>query len=131
MVWDKPPKEKLTSLDIKVIGPSKRISIPLAVLESGNLLVMRDVAEALRCLATAMEIQSRLENKSEKEALSYVAYEIQHANRKIKAACKRYDAELLEGRPPNSKRLSKDNKTTRTSESVLSLKPLHVVSEKS
>ena len=118
MVWDKPPKEKLTSMDMKVIGPSKRISIPLAVLESGNLLIMRDAAEALRCLATAMEIQSRLENKSEKEALSYVAYEIQHANRKIKAACKRYDAELLEGRPPDSKRLAQKGNTTGTLETV-------------
>lgn len=118
MVWDKPPKEKLTSMDMKVIGPSKRISIPLAVLESGNLYIMREAAEALRCLATSMEIQSRLENKSEKEALSYVAYEIQHANRKIKAACKRYDAELLEGRPPDSKRLGKKVNTTGTQETV-------------
>ena len=130
MVWDKPQQEKLSAFDRQVIGQSKRISIPLAVLESGNLLIMRDAAEALRCLATAMEIQSRLENKSEKEALSYVAYEIMHTNRKIKAACRRYDVELLEGRPPDSRRKAKEGEKERTSETVLQKRPLHVVSEK-
>ena len=131
MVWDKPPIEKLTALDRNVIGPSKRISIPLAVLESGNLLVMREAADALRCLATAMEIQSRLENKSEKEALTYVAYEIQHANKKIKAACRRYDAELLEGRPPNSKRQGQSVNIERTQETVSDERVPHLVLKKS
>lgn len=106
MVWDKLPEQKLDAFDRQAIGRSKRISIPLAVLESGNKLIMREAAEALRALATAMEIQARLENKTEKEALAYIAVEIDHANRKIKAACRRYDVELLEGRPPDSKRLS-------------------------
>lgn len=131
MVWDKPPTEKLTALDRSVIGPSKRISIPLAVAESGNLVIMREAAEALRCLATAMEIQSRLENKSEKEALSYVAYEIQHANRKIKAACRRYDVELLEGRPPDSKRLAQKVNIGGTQETVPDERIPHLVLKKS
>ena len=130
MVWNRPPQERLTALDRSVIGKSKRISIPLAVMESGNLLIMKDTAAALRELATVMEIQSQIENKSEREALSYVLHEINHTNQKIKLACRKYDVELREGRPPDSVRLAQSGNAAGTEETVSREPVPHLVLKK-
>ena len=122
MVWDK--KEGLSDVDRAIIGGAKRISIPLH-----NKMLLRDVADAFRGLAQTMDFQSRLDTVSEKDALLRVSHEINHTNRLIKAACKRYDVELREGRPPDSKRLGQKSDSARTSETVLSPKPLHIVNE--
>lgn len=112
MVWDE--KQELTQLDRDLIGGAKRITIPLH-----NKILLRDVADALRGLATTMDLNSRMVETSERDALLRVKHEIDHTNRLIKDACRRHDVELRDGRPPDSKRLAAGVNTRRTDGSVI------------
>lgn len=103
MVWDK-KDEKLTEIDREIIGESRRVTIPLAIMESGNKLVLREVATVLRTLAQVIDIQAGMREISEKDALLRVRHEIGHANKLITEATKRYDIILLEGSPTNLSR---------------------------
>lgn len=102
-------KDQLTELDKMIIGKSKRVIVPLH-----NKLLLRDVADALRGLAQVMDIHSRLDNTSERDALLRAKVEIDHTNQVIKAACKQHNVKLREGRPTDKERLGN---TARSDES--------------
>lgn len=91
---------RLTELDRTIIGKSKRVIVPLH-----NKMLLRDVADALRGLAQVMDIHSRLDTMSERDALLRVKVEIDHTNQIIRSACKRYDVKLRDGRPTDKERL--------------------------
>lgn len=125
MVMTRPPMpEPLSETDRIIIGNHVRIKIPLE-----NKMLLRDVADALRGLAQVMDIQSRLTETSEREALIRIRHEVRHSNCLIRDACKRYDVELRDGRPTDAARAEKAGLTqdsVETWETVSAATPLHL-----
>lgn len=107
MVMDRKARE-LTAFDREMIGGPKRISIPLE-----DRTALRDFADALRGLATTMDIQSRLDSP-EYEALMRVKIEIAHTNALIKEACNRHGINLRLGRPTDRERQGNGPETSET-----------------
>ena len=85
--------EDLTELDRVIIGPAKRIDIPLK-----DKFVLRQIADLFRGLATVMDFESRRPDRSQREALFRIREEINHTNRKIKYAVKQAEIGRSESR---------------------------------
>ena len=129
MVMLKPPMpEPLSERDRAMLGNHCRIKVPLA-----SKLLLRDVADALRGLAQIMDLQSRLNETTEREALVRIQYEVRHTNCLINEACKRYDIELRDGRPADAVRAKREGKepgAVYTGETVSDANPLRFVKRK-
>ena len=117
-----PKHRALTEFDRQIIGGPKRISIPLE-----NRTALRDFADALRGLATTLEIQSRLDTP-EYYALITCKIEIDHTNALIREACNRHGIKLRLGRPRLSERKGNDGETSETRPPE---KTLHLVKDRS
>lgn len=101
MVMDGKDRE-LTDWHRQLLGGPKRISIPLE-----NQTALRDFADALRGLANAMDVHSRLNNMTEFDALMVIKLELARTNENIRLACNRHGIKLRRGRPTDKERLGK------------------------
>ena len=76
-----PGPPPLSEWDKLIIGPAKRITIPLE-----DKFVLQKVADLLHGLATVIAFENRLPKKSERESLSRIRREIGKTNAKIREA---------------------------------------------
>lgn len=100
---------EFTELDRKIVGTSKRITIPL-----GEALLMRQVADILRGLATQLDFNSRRTDLQERTRRMQDRFDVDCANRKIKDAAKLFGTEIREGRRTNAERLEQEENDTGT-----------------
>ncbi len=78
-----PGPPPLSEWDKLIIGPAKRITIPLE-----DKFVLQKVADLLHGLATVIAFESRLPKKSERESLIRIRCEIDQTNEKIRYAAR-------------------------------------------
>lgn len=99
MVWDKPKDEPLTEFDRRLIGYSKRVTIPLE-----NSALMKEVLDSLRRLCSDLQNGIDMQNMSERQRILQYRGAISTCSQSIRYKAKAYGVHIREGRPTNIER---------------------------